>query len=299
MVFIEKRIDMQKMHIGLFFRKIYKLPVWNYDGRMTRLHILGTGNAQAVACYNTCLCIENEEGFLLVDGGGGNGILGILEKKGIGLSSIHDIFITHIHADHILGIIWMIRRIGETMIKGKMEGDLRIYCHREAMDFLVSTCNAIIAGKVMKLVGDRIRFILHEDGDERTIIGNRFTFFDTGSTKMKQFGFRMEYDGKVLVDAGDEPLSERNRHYARGADYLTHEAFCLYDDRDVFRPYEKHHSTARDAAILAEELGVRNLILYHTEDRTLQSRKERYGAEARSVYSGNAIVPDDLETIEI
>ena len=35
--------------------------------------------------------------------------------------------------------------------------------------------------------------------------------------------------------------------------------------RDTFKPYEKCHSTALDAGKLAEELVVKNLILYHTE----------------------------------
>ena len=77
------------------------------------------------------------------------------------------------------------------------------------------------------------------------------------------------------------------------------EAFCLYADRDRFNPYEKHHSTALDAAQLAERLGVKNLILYHTEDKTLSTRRERYTAEASSVFSGRVFVPDDLERIEI
>lgn len=54
------------------------------------------------------------------------------------------------------------------------------------------------------------------------------------------------------------------------------EAFCLYADRDTFKPYEKCHSTALDAGKLAEELGVKNLILYHTEEKTLATRKENY-----------------------
>jgi ribonuclease Z len=54
-----------------------------------------------------------------------------------------------------------------------------------------------------------------------------------------------------------------------------------------------------DAARLAEELAVKNLILYHTEDRTLDTRKKRYTAEAESAYSGHVWVPDDLEIIAI
>ena len=54
-----------------------------------------------------------------------------------------------------------------------------------------------------------------------------------------------------------------------------------------------------DAARLAEELGAANLILYHTEDRTLATRKERYTAEARTAYGGRIVVPDDLEVIDL
>ena len=50
---------------------------------MEKLIILGTGNANATKCYNTCLALQNERGYFLVDAGGGNGILVQLEKAGI------------------------------------------------------------------------------------------------------------------------------------------------------------------------------------------------------------------------
>lgn len=48
---------------------------------------------------------------------------------------------------------------------------------------------------------------------------------------------------------------------------------------------------------MAESLGVKNLVLYHTEDKTLATRKERYTAEAKEAFFGRVFVPDDLETI--
>jgi len=42
------------------------------------------------------------------------------------------------------------------------------------------------------------------------------------------------------------------KEYVINSDYLMHEAFCLYRDKDIFRPYEKHHSTVKDACELAE-----------------------------------------------
>lgn len=96
---------------------------------------------------------------------------------------------------------------------------------------------------------------------------------------------------------GDEPFNPQCRQYAEGADWLMSEAFCLYEDRERFQPYQKHHSTVLDAARLAERLGAKNLILYHTEDRTLDTRKSKYTAEAETLYSGRVWMPDDLEKI--
>ena len=83
------------------------------------------------------------------------------------------------------------------------------------------------------------------------------------------------------------------------ADWLMSEAFCLYADRERFKPYEKHHSTALDAARNAQSLAARHLILYHTEEETLDTRKELYTREAKSVYPGPVFVPNDLEVIAL
>lgn len=124
--------------------------------------------------------------------------------------------------------------------------------------------------------------------------------FDIHSTKERQFGFTaLMPDRQRICCLGDEPFSAQCKQYAEGADWLMSEAFCLYEDRERFQPYEKHHSTVLDAARLAEELGIKNLILYHTEDRTLETRKKRYTAEAKTAFSGNVWVPDDLEVIKL
>ena len=96
---------------------------------------------------------------------------------------------------------------------------------------------------------------------------------------------------------GDEPYNEHDREYAEKADRLLAEAFCQYKDREIFKPYEKNHSTVKEASELAQQLGVKNLVLYHTEDKHLAVRKQEYSAEARTYYQGNVFVPDDLDVI--
>ena len=40
-----------------------------------KLTMLGTGNAVVTACYNTCFTLDEDGGYFLVDGGGGNTVL--------------------------------------------------------------------------------------------------------------------------------------------------------------------------------------------------------------------------------
>jgi ribonuclease Z len=138
------------------------------------------------------------------------------------------------------------------------------------------------------------------DGEQINIMDIETQFFDIGSKKQKQFGFRTTLpNGKTLVCLGDEPYKEATKQYAEKCDWLLSEAYCLYSDKDIFKPYEKYHSTALDAGKLAEELNVKNLVLYHTEDTNLMERKIRYTNEAKSAFSGEVFVPNDLDIIQI
>jgi len=126
------------------------------------------------------------------------------------------------------------------------------------------------------------------------------TFFDILSTKAKQFGFSMQMkDGRKFTCVGDEPYNEANYDFVKDSDWLLHEAFCLFGEADKFKPYEKHHSTVKEACQLAEQLKVPNLLLYHTEETHLKERKQLYTKEGKEYYSGNLYVPDDLESFEI
>ena len=44
---------------------------------------------------------------------------------------------------------------------------------------------------------------------------------------------------------------------------------------------------------------MKNLLLYHTEDKNIAWRKELYLEEGRKYYSGNLYVPDDLEQLKL
>lgn len=260
--------------------------------------MLGTGHATVTRCYNTCFVLQTHQGMLLVDAGGGNGILSQLEKAQIALSDLHDMFITHAHTDHILGAVWIVRMVIHAMEAQQYKGTFTVYSHDKALKVLEWICRMTLPKKVVAYIGKSV--LLHElkDQDRFQVSDMDLQCFDILSTKEKQYGFRASLPGGVsLVCLGDEPYNESNRRYVENADWLLCEAFCLYKDRDIFHPYEKHHSTALDAGATAEKLNVRNLLLYHTEDNNLSTRKQDYTAEAQRRFKGKVVVPDDLEAI--
>lgn len=280
--------------------------------------MLGTGNATVTHIYNTCFTLQTSTTLLLVDAGGGNGILTQLRKADIQIADIHHLFVTHSHTDHVLGVIWVIRMVAQC--KG-YEGKLHVYGNDKVMRVIRTIIDMILAKKQLAKVEERVVFHELTDGESFDVGDIRLTCFDIHSTKEKQYGFRAELprsaspasasDGApasplspsssplVVACLGDEPYNPANRPLVEQADWLMAEAFCLYADRETFKPYEKSHSTALDAGRLASELGVRHLILYHTEEKTLATRKVAYAREAAQQYDGPVLVPDDLEVIPL
>ena len=283
--------------------------------KMNQITMLGTGNATVSQIYNTCFVLQTPSTLMLVDAGGGNGILSQLKKVNVQISDIHHLFVTHAHTDHVLVVIWVIRSVSQC--KG-YDVLLLVYVNDKLMELIKTIIDMILSNMQLAKVAERAVFHQLEDGDCFEVGDMKLECFDIQSTKEKQFGFRAELPAVsednaasdnasednhakplVLACLGDEPYNEQNRRYIEGADWMMCEAFCLYADRDTFKPYEKCHSTALDAGKLAEELGVKNLILYHTEEKTLATRKENYTREAAENFKGRIFVPDDLEVIEL
>lgn len=265
-----------------------------------KITMFGTGNAMVTECYNTCFMLSDRNGHFLVDGGGGNTILRQFMVSGYDCMDIHEIFVTHKHIDHLLGIIWVVRKICQSGSKRQHIEDVNIYGHEEVIVLLKDMLRELLWKEQLRFVTEHIHFIVVKDGETRHILSRKVTFFDIHSTKDKQFGFCMELDnGERLACCGDEPYNPCVRAYVEKSAWLLHEAFCLYAQADIFSPYEKHHSTVKDACEIAEELGVKNLILYHTEDRNLPDRKRLYTEEGSRYFHGKLYVPEDLESIDL
>jgi ribonuclease Z len=265
---------------------------------MESIIVLGTGHALVTKCYNTCFALYDGDEYFLVDAGGGNGILSQCEQAGIQWGNVHHLFVTHRHTDHVLGAIWVIRVIGRMILSGNYAGNLNIYCHAQLGDAILTICEVTLQKNITDLFGDRLRIIKVDDEEKKQILNYSIVFFDIHSTKAKQFGFSTRLNnGRRLTCLGDEPYQSSCYPYVNQCDWLLSEAFCLYSQRDIYKPYTMNHSTVKDACELAQKMNVKNLVLWHTEEDNLAHRQKLYTVEGKLYYNGNIFVPNDLDYI--
>lgn len=119
-------------------------------------------------------------------------------------------------------------------------------------------------------------------------------------TTAPQYGFCLWlFSGQKVTCRREEPYNPVCEKWVKGTDTLLCEAFCLYEDRERFKPYEKHHSTVRDACVLAEQMKIPRLVLWHTEDANYSVRQEKYLAEGQQYYQGKLYVPYDLDILPL
>ncbi len=247
--------------------------------------------------------------------------------RSIGLADLDAIFLTHLHADHWLGIPGLIRTLE---LRGR-EKPLDIYGPSGTVKQLAAV--GIATGKtdyelhISELeAGDAIEF----DGYEveafnvrhrGTALGyslveaGRPGRFDPeraaelGITNGREIAALVAGEsvgevkpeqvigepraGRKIVISGDTAPCEMVEAAANGADLLIHEA--TFADEDAARATETMHSTARQAAEIAKAAGVAMLALTHISAR-YPVRKIIEEAEATFAET---VVPRDFDAIDI
>ncbi len=265
---------------------------------METIKLLGTGNGGPVKLYNTCFYIQNEKGIFLVDSGGSIEIIERLKQSNIKLTEVKNIFISHSHTDHILGLIWMFKKmnaIKEDDVKEK----INIYCNDVVYEAILGVAGYVLPAPLLEKIYRITNFIVLNDCDKYQINGIEYEFFDIHARGTKQYGFECILNENRLLFLGDETLNKDLYNRVRGADYVMHEAFCLDAEETIFHAYAKNHSTVLSAANVLNSLNVKNIILYHTEETHGKDRKKLYTEEAKRVFEGTVFVPDDLEEIQL
>jgi ribonuclease Z len=245
----------------------------------------------------------------------------------VGLIDLTEVFITHFHADHWLGLPGLLKTFD---LRGR-DKPLTVHGPRGVREFLTLgqraagrvrfelTLSELEPGQVLERDGYRIAavpvqhrspafgYVLFEHERPGTFDPAAATAL--GLTPGPEFGRVQRGEtvkgvtpaqvlgrprpGRKLVLSGDTAPCEALRIAAHQADVLVHEATFAEDERE--RAAETGHSTAEQAAAVARDAAVRLLALTHVSTRYPVGVLRE---EARAVFARTEL-PRDFDTIEI
>jgi ribonuclease Z len=250
----------------------------------------------------------------------------------VGLVDLEDVFVTHFHADHYLGLPGMLKTFA---LRGR-EAPLTLY-GPQGLRELLSTLRRVFGrvtypidavelepGESLSRAGYSLEaFAVHHgvpalgfslteverpgrfdveaanrlgvpDGPARGTLqnGEAVTLAD-GRIVSPDDVLGPERPGRKVVLAGDTAPATTVVDAAQGADLLVHEATFLADERE--RARETFHSTAGEAALAAQAAGVTMLALTHVSTRYFGHQVVE---EACEVFP-ETVVPRDFDVVEI
>jgi ribonuclease Z len=295
------------------------------------LVFLGTsGSAPTAGRAPTALLVRRGGERLLFDCA--EGTQRQLMRSTVGLPDLEEIFITHYHADHYLGLPGMLKTFqlrqrdvpltvyGPPGLRDLFEGLRRVFGRISYPLELVE----VRPGEALERAGYRILVVPVHHGVSAVgyalVENDRPGRFDVdtadalgvpngpargalqrGESITLEDGRVITPDsvlgevrsGRTIVIPGDTAPTEAVQVLAEGADVLVHEATFADEERD--RAAETLHSTAGQAAELARAAGVRLLAITHLSPRYFGSELLR---EAREIFP-NTYAPRDFDLIDV
>jgi ribonuclease Z len=290
---------------------------------------LGTGAATPTVDRNVAgLAVQRDGETLLFDCGEGNQRQ--MMRYAVGFS-FTEIFFSHYHADHILGVTGLLRTMGLQ----DRSAPVTLYGPRGAPKILGTAISLGIERNKFPVdireirPGDRLPreeydIVVFETDHRPDTVGyalaehTRLGRFNPdrarelgvpegplwgrlhkGETILLDDGRQISpadlvgspRRGRTLVYSGDTRPSLAVVEAARGADLLIHEA--TFGSDELERAKETGHSTAAEAARVAVEAGVRRLVLTHISPRYTRDAPELL-AEARAIFPETVIARDGM-----
>ena len=300
---------------------------------MLSVTFLGTGAATPTIDRNVAgLAVQREGETLLFDCGEGNQRQ--MMRYGVGFS-FREIFFSHYHADHLLGVTGLLRTMGLQ----DRSAPVTLYGPKGAQRVLGAAISLGIERNKFpvdiveikpgdRLARDDYEIVVFETEHRADTVGyalvehtrlGRFNPDRARELGIPEGPFWGQLhkgktitlpDGRMVGPAElvGSPRAGRRVVYtgdtrphlsvieaSRGADLLVHEATFGGDEME--RAQETGHSTAAEAARVALEAGARRLVLTHISSRYSRDAAELL-AEARSVFPETVIARDGM-TVDV
>jgi ribonuclease Z len=300
---------------------------------MLSVTFLGTSAATPTIERNVAgLAVQREGDTMLFDCGEGSQRQ--MMRFGVGFA-FREIFFTHYHADHLLGVTGLLRTLGLQ----DRSAPVNLYGPKGAQRVLGAAITLGIERNKFpieiievkpgdRLARDEYDIVVFETEHRADTVGyalvehtrlgrfnpvrarelgipegplwgdlhkGRVVTLPDGRTVGPADLVGAPRLGRTLVYTGDTRPHLAVIEASRGADLLVHEATFGGDEQE--RARETGHSTAAEAARVAAEAGARRLVLTHISSRYNRDTSELL-AEAQAVFPGTIIARDGL-TIDV
>lgn len=260
----------------------------------------------------------------LVDAG--DGAAEQLAKAGIGLQSVHTVFLSHLHLDHtaglgaIIGLRWMTSGTGTLAIYGpkgtKRLVDGILASMGPAFDIGFGFSNApplshqkievveLSGGEIINFVGITVR----------TVENSHFSFDQSGGNMApsKSLSFRFDTAERSIAYTGDTGPSDMVAQLAKNVDLLVSEMIDVTSTLAIIKSnnpaipdavmeglddhLREHHLSPEQAGQLASQANAKKLVLTHiSAGRDMNKKTEVYELGARKRFPGFVSVAEDLD----
>ena len=289
------------------------------------LHILGCGSAlPTTRHFATSQVVNLRDKLFMIDCGEGAQMQ--LRKSRLKFSRLNHIFISHLHGDHCFGLMGLISTFGllgrtaELHIhspKGLEElltPMLNFFCHTLAYkvifhEFDTRQTSVVYEDRSMTVTTIPLQhripccgFLFAEKARPNHIIRDMVDFYKVPVYELNRIKNGSDYvtpEGEVIANTRLTRPSDPPRKYAycsdtifrpeivkqlSGVDLLFHEA--TFAESELARAKEPYHTTAAQAARIALEAGVRQLVIGHFS--------ARYEDESILLKEASAVFPNTI-----
>jgi ribonuclease Z len=229
-----------------------------------RVVFLGTGGALNPARYQAAVLVTCGETRVLLDTGGGLGLVRRLLAAEVDPVSVGHVFLSHRHLDHVGGLEPLLLTMSLSAYRtGTPPSPVALYALSGSAAAIRATL-AAADGAGERRLATQLSWITPSPGAAIALPGEvslTLTPVDHLPVGGEAAGCMVATDGARVVYSGDTRPCDALADAAHGADLLIHEVGGVQARAEVV--HQVGHSTAADAGRVAARAGVRALALFH------------------------------------
>ena len=300
----------------------------------TTLTILGCGSALPTKSnFPTSQILEMRDKQFMIDCGEGTQIR--MRQMNVKTNRLGHIFISHLHGDHVFGLIGLISSFGmlnrtadlhihaAADFEKIMEPQLNFFCEGLPFKVIFHTINPkvhelIYEDRTVQVFSIPLKhrvptcgFLFEEKPRDRHIIREMIDFYQIPTwriPKIKQGEDFLTAEGELIKNELLTVEAEKPKRFAYCSDTAYSEKIipfigqvdCLYHEAtfmndELLRAKSTQHSTAEQAATIATKANVKQLIIGHFSAR--YANKSALLNEAKAVFE-NTVLGEDLTVYE-